>query len=71
MGGFSDRLGEIGASTHVVATSDPFLPPAFLQAAVVDLIDDAKLHILDGPGHYPMSETPDAMVTLLREILAS
>jgi pimeloyl-ACP methyl ester carboxylesterase len=69
-GGFADRLGEVSAPTHVIATSDPFLPPAFLQAAVVDLIDGAELHVLEGPGHYPMCEDPDALMVHLRQILA-
>ncbi|TNE85133.1 MAG: alpha/beta hydrolase [Deltaproteobacteria bacterium] len=68
-GGFADRLGEIRAPTHVIATSDPFLPPAFLDQAVVQPIAGAQLHTLEGPDHYPMWEAPEATRTLVLAIL--
>ena len=69
-GGFEDRLGAIRALTHVVATSDPFLPPALLQEAIVDRIDQAKLHVAEGPGHYPMWEAPKQTSELLASLIA-
>jgi hypothetical protein len=41
-----------------VATDDPFLPPAFLQAAIVDKISGATMRHIAGPGHYPTVERP-------------
>ncbi len=55
---FVDRLDRIKARTLVVATDDPFLPPAFLQAAIVDKIGGATMHHIAGPGHYPTVERP-------------
>jgi pimeloyl-ACP methyl ester carboxylesterase len=56
----------IGAPTLVVATDDPFLPPAFLQQAVADPIARAALVHLPGCGHYPAAERPaETAATLL------
>ncbi|HEX7029104.1 MAG TPA: alpha/beta hydrolase [Gammaproteobacteria bacterium] len=71
------RLGDANASLErvtlpatVIATDDPFLPPAFLQAAVVDRLPHARLIHLRGPGHYPQFEAPGETAALLREIFA-
>ncbi|NCG22383.1 MAG: alpha/beta fold hydrolase [Rhodobacterales bacterium] len=69
-GGFADRLAKIRTPTDVIATSDVFLPPAFLRRAVVDPIAGATLHILEGPGHYPQVEAPAATAALLNELLS-
>jgi pimeloyl-ACP methyl ester carboxylesterase len=55
---FADRLDKIKARTLVLSTDDPFLPPDFLQAAIVDKIAGATRHHLGGPGHYPTVERP-------------
>jgi PAS domain S-box-containing protein len=55
-GGFQDELGAITATTLVVGTDDPFLPPEFLGAAVVDPIEGATFQHIPGPGHYPQIE---------------
>lgn len=68
-GGFASDLARITAPTHVVATSDPFLPAAFLQDKVVDPIRGACLHLLEGPGHYPQVEAPERTVALLDRLL--
>jgi pimeloyl-ACP methyl ester carboxylesterase len=68
-GGFADRLAAITAPTVVLATSDAFLPPAFLQAAVVDPIANATLITLEGPGHYPMAERPADTIRLILDAL--
>jgi pimeloyl-ACP methyl ester carboxylesterase len=68
-GGFQDQLGQITATTHAVATSDPFLPPDFVQQAVVDPIARAQLHVLEGPGHYPQVEAPGRTATLIQSLL--
>ncbi len=69
-GGFSDRLSAIRAPTLVVATDDPFLPPAFLLAAVVKPIARARLAILPGPGHYVQAEKPRETAALVQAFLA-
>lgn len=69
-GGFAGQLGEIRAPFLVVATDDPFLPPAFLRASVVDLIPGARLVHLPGPGHYPQCERPAETAAIVGAFLA-
>ncbi len=65
-GGFADKLAAVACPTLVVATDDPFLPPAFLEQAVVSLIRGAKLAHLPGPGHYPLVERPKETAAMVR-----
>lgn len=67
------RRGETNAAlemldvpTTIIATDDPFLPPAFLQQAIVDHLPNARLVHLQGPGHYPQVEMPDATADVLQ-----
>lgn len=60
-------VGAITASTMVVATDDPFLPPALLVDAVAGRIPRATLAHLDGVGHYPQVEGPAATAALLAD----
>ena len=69
-GGFEAKLSSITAPTLVVATDDPFLPPAFLREKVVNLIKGARLAYLPGPGHYPQPERPAETAALLTSFLA-
>jgi pimeloyl-ACP methyl ester carboxylesterase len=69
-GGFEAKLASITAPTLVVATDDPFLPPAFLREKVVNLIKGARLTYLPGPGHYPAVERPLETAALLTSFLA-
>ena len=69
-GGFAERLARIAAPTLVVATDDPFLPPAFLRQAVVQPIRGARMAHLPGPGHYPQVERPHETAALLGAFLA-
>ncbi|PTL84959.1 alpha/beta fold hydrolase [Vitiosangium sp. GDMCC 1.1324] len=69
-GGFEAKLASITAPTLVVATDDPFLPPAFLRERVVNLIKGARLAYLPGPGHYPQVERPAETAALLTSFLA-
>jgi pimeloyl-ACP methyl ester carboxylesterase len=64
-GGFSSRLSDISAETLVVASDDPFLPPEFLQAAVVDPIANADLAHVSGAGHYIQVERADETAEML------
>lgn len=61
-------LETLDMPTTVVATDDPFLPPAFLQQSIVDQLPNARLEHLPGPGHYPQVEMPAETVDLLRKI---
>jgi non-heme chloroperoxidase len=65
-GGDVSVLAKIDCPTLVVATSDPFLPPAFLQQEIVSRIGGAKLATITGPGHYPQVERPHALLDTLR-----
>lgn len=67
---FEEALGQVEAPTLVVATDDPFLPPAFLRQAVVERIARARLVYLPGPGHYPQAEQPGATAALVESFWA-
>lgn len=67
---FVERLARIQAKTLVVATDDPFLPPDFLRAAVVDKIAGATLHTLAGPGHYPNVERPAELARVVERFVS-
>ncbi len=69
-GGFEAKLASITAPTLVVATDDPFLPPAFLREKVVNPIQGARLAYLPGPGHYPAVERSAETAALLTSFLA-
>lgn len=61
-------LGGVRAKTVVVATDDPFLPPALLESAVLAGLPGATLQHLPGAGHYPQVEAPDATAERLRAL---
>ena len=63
-------LDMVVAPTLVVATDDPFLPPAFLRQAVVQPIRGARMTHLPGPGHYPQVERPHETAALVGAFLA-
>lgn len=69
-GGFEQRLGAIKARSLVIATDDPFLPPALLRDKVTSKIAGARLAHLPGPGHYPQVEAPRPVAALLEAFLA-
>lgn len=69
-GGFTDRLGAITAPTLVVATDDPFLPPAMQRAEIQQRIAGARLAYLPGPGHYPLNERPLETAAIVSAFLA-
>ena len=61
------RLGEVRATTLVIAGAlDPARPRAE-QVAVG--IPNARLAIVDGAGHTPHLERPDAFVSLVLDFL--
>jgi pimeloyl-ACP methyl ester carboxylesterase len=57
-GAIEAQAASVRAPTLVLATDDPFLPPAFLQDAVVSKLSRARLAVLPGAGHYPQCERP-------------
>lgn len=67
---FADRLAAVTARTLVVATDDPFLPPAFLRQTIVDRIARARLAVVHGAGHYVQVERPDETVAVISAFLA-
>lgn len=69
-GGIADKVTSIACPTLVLATDDPFLPPAFLEQAVVALIRGARLAHLPGPGHYPQVERPADTAALVSKFVA-
>ncbi len=70
-GGFEGELGAITAQTLVVGTDDPFLPPDFLNAAVVGPIAGATFLHIPGPGHYPLIEQTQDCADALTAFLSA
>lgn len=68
-GGDVDKLSAIEAPTLVVASDDPFLPPEFLTSAIVELIDDAELTVIEGAGHYIPVERSGETARVIEEFL--
>jgi pimeloyl-ACP methyl ester carboxylesterase len=68
-GGESAKLAAIACPTLVVATDDPFLPPALLTQTIVSKIPGARLATIHGPGHYPQVERPDDLAPVLQAFL--
>lgn len=69
-GGFTERLGAITAPTLVLATDDPFLPPAIQRAEIQQRIARARIAYLPGPGHYPLNERPVETAAIVSAFLA-
>jgi non-heme chloroperoxidase len=67
---FADRLAAVTARTLVVATDDPFMPPAFLRQTIADKIAGARVAVIPGAGHYPQVERPAETVAVLSAFLA-
>ena len=57
-------------STLVVATDDPFLPPALQRAEIQQRITGARFAYLPGPGHYPLNERPLETAAIVSAFLA-
>jgi non-heme chloroperoxidase len=69
-GGFEGKLAASTAPTLVLATDDPFLPPALLREKVCGPIQGARLAHLPGPGHYPQVERPAETAAIVDAFLA-
>jgi pimeloyl-ACP methyl ester carboxylesterase len=66
---FSDRLCDITAETLVVGSDDPFLPPEFLDQAVVQPIADARFTHIPQAGHYVQVERTSQTKGALEDFL--
>jgi 2-hydroxymuconate-semialdehyde hydrolase len=63
------RLGDIRCKTMVIrGDRDQLVSPEAVQQ-MVDLLPDAALRVIDGCGHAPNEERPDALVELVLEHL--
>lgn len=69
-GGVADKLAAIEAPTLVVGSDDPFLPPDFLRAKVVDPIRRARFVLVPGAGHYVQVERARETAAVLGGFLA-
>jgi len=67
--GLRRRLKYVTAPTLVVhGASDGLLPLPYAEE-MVSLISDARLHVIEGAGHYPMIEQEDAFVAAVEGFL--
>lgn len=69
--GLRRRLAFITAPTLVIQGRSDGLVPLAHAEEMVDLIQDARLAVIDEAGHYPMIEQEDAFLVSLEKFLAS
>ena len=69
-GGFTERLASISAPTLVIASDDPFLPPALQRSEIQQRITRSRMAYLPGPGHYPLNERPAETAAIVSAFLA-
>jgi pimeloyl-ACP methyl ester carboxylesterase len=63
---FEDRIGAIAVPTLVISGgAEQELAPELMRSKVVELIPAATLQLLEGAGHYPQIECPDALTAAL------
>ena len=72
--GKEDFVADLPASGHppvrvVVGAEDPALNADYVRGTWLRSYPDATLDVLPGAGHYPMWETPVALLTTLEEVL--
>jgi pimeloyl-ACP methyl ester carboxylesterase len=70
-GGFADKLSAVTAPVVVLGTEDPFLPPAFLQDAIVSKVSRGRFAMLPGAGHYPQCERPAECAAVIETFLGA
>lgn len=66
----TSRLGDIRAPTLITAGSSDFIFPPAAQAELAHGIPNARLELIEGAGHEPWLERPDAFFPILRRFLA-
>lgn len=64
------EAARVQAPVLVVATDDPFLPPAFLHEKVVAKVPFGRLVYLPGAGHSPHAELPRETAAILQAFWA-
>lgn len=69
-GGIEPQMSSVRAPTLVLATDDPFLPPAFLRESVQSKLAHARLAVLPGAGHYPQCERPAETAAVIESFIA-
>jgi non-heme chloroperoxidase len=70
-GGFSESLSKIRAPLLCLGTDDPFLPPVFLRAEVINKVTGSRFAYLPGPGHYVHVERARETAAVLEAFLAA
>lgn len=70
-GGIEAQMPSVQASALVLATDDPFLPPAFLRESVQSKLARARLAVLPGAGHYPQCERPAETAAIVESFVAA
>lgn len=63
-----DRLRRIEAPTLIVAGGDSVFPLSAMHY-LAGTIPDARLEVIDGVGHFPFLEAPEAFAAAVREFL--
>ena len=66
-----DRLGEIRASTLVVAGEDDVVFPPACQHELAGKIPDGELLLVHHAGHNPHDEQPEIVLAALRRVLTA
>ncbi|QFU09695.1 3-oxoadipate enol-lactonase 2 [Rhodobacteraceae bacterium THAF1] len=64
------RLAEITKPAICIAGSDDLSTPPELLAGLADALPDAECRLIDGGGHLPCIEAPDAVVRAIHDLLA-
>lgn len=70
-GGIEAQMSSVQANTLVLATDDPFLPPAFLRESVQAKLARARLAVLPGAGHYPQCERPAETAAIVESFITA
>jgi len=71
-GDVRDRIGEIDTSLcplYLLTGEYDYSASPLDAQAVVDRVRGAKLTVMKGLGHFPMSEDPEAFLRYLRPVL--
>lgn len=67
--GLRRRIGYLEAPTLVLHGASDGLVPVPYAEEMARLIDDAKLHVIEGAGHYPMIEQEDHFISAVESFL--
>ena len=62
------RQAEVDLPVIVVSGTRDLLTPLPRNQRIVDLVDGARLELVDGAGHMLPCEAPDRIVAVIREL---